>query len=114
MGWWVSLAGNDGAVRVERHREGGTYRVGGTIDPELSVTYNYSDHFEEALHPLGLEYLDRKKAGDVVPRLRKAVDALGTDQSDNYWESTKGNAGHALSILLSWAEQYPAAEFRVL
>jgi len=48
-----------------------------------------------------------------VDDLRDAVGELGTEQAEDYWDDTPGNAGHALSILLSWAEENPSATFSV-
>ncbi|KKN04709.1 hypothetical protein LCGC14_1094820 [marine sediment metagenome] len=102
-------------VGVARHSEGGTYAVGGIENAELNITYNYGREFGGAIgYQDGfVQWLTDKKAKDVVSLLRVAVKKLGTERSDNYWASTPGNAGHALSILLGWAEQYPEAIFRV-
>lgn len=115
MSWWVYLNGKDGEpVEVENHAEGGTYAIGGVPKAELNVTYNYSHHIK---HATGWEDslwdLDGKTAEEVVGTLRDAVDQLGTEQADDYWNDTPGNAGHALSILLEWAEEYPEATFEV-
>lgn len=115
MSYWVYLNGEDGAaVEAPRHAEGGTVAVGGVARAELNITYNYSEHYYATLdEDDGLRWLDGRKAKDVEPALRKAVDELGTEQSDDYWDGTPGNAGHALSILLDWAQQHPEATFEV-
>jgi hypothetical protein len=61
----------------------------------------------------GIHWLNKKKASKTIERLEEAVKELGTEKSNNYWESTPGNAGYALSILLKWAKQYPDAIFEV-
>ena len=38
---------------------------------------------------------------------------LGTERSDDYWEATPGNAGHAALILRNWAMKHPDAVWRV-
>ncbi len=115
MSWWVSLEKRKKTVKVNLHKEGGTYCVGGTMEAELNVTYNYSTFYYKFLNKeQGLKWLDGKKAGDCIIALSKAVILLGdTRDSDDYWAKTPGNAGHALDILLGWAKQYPKAKFCV-
>lgn len=128
MSWWVYLVNdlekfegdsedyNDAVCEVETHAEGGTYVMGGIDRAELNITYNYGGHFRDAiegLKELGLYGLDKQQAGDWIERLEKAVSILGTERGEDYWASTEGNAGYALSILLGWAKQYPNAWFIV-
>ena len=56
---------------------------------------------------------DLDYAKDTIAALESAVNKLGTKTSSDYWKPTKGNAGYALSILLSWARQYPEAVWDV-
>ncbi len=124
MSWWVRLEKDGQNVEVDTHDEGGTYVVGGCDEAELNITYNYRGHFRDVgicLHEGdggenaddGLFYLHGKLARDAIPHLEHAVKQLGTERDAAYWASTPGNAGHALSILLGWARQYPDAVFRV-
>jgi len=126
MSWWVYLVTDleqfkgedfeDAVCEVEAHSEGGTYVVGGISGAELNVTYNYGGFFRDAVEGLkepGLKGLDGQRAGDWIERLEKAVAQLGTDRDVDYWAKTPGNAGHALSILLGWARQYPSGYFIV-
>lgn len=114
MSWWVSLNNDDKPVTVESYSEGGTYELGGTTEADLNITYNYEIQFLKAWDGVGLkDALNGKKAIEVQAILDFAVKDLGTDTSDNYWDSTPGNAGKALSILAAWASQYPNAIFRV-
>lgn len=115
MGFYATLLDKKGNIcQVERHTEGGTYVIGGTTDADLYITYNYSKFFHKAVHKeQGLQFLNGKKAKDVIKILKKAIKMLGTIRDKNYWKSTKGNAGHVLSILLKWAEQHPEAMFKV-
>lgn len=92
--------------------DGGTYVMGGTDRCELNVTYNYGKHIWPHIDG-GLKALDGERAGDWEAVLARAVDELGTDRSDDYWEPTAGNAGAALARLLVWARAYPEAVFHV-
>lgn len=115
MSYWVELKDDDGEFcQANRHREGGTVEIAGTTDTKLNVTYNYSEYFYEHLDDEnGLRALDGDRAEAWIDELESAVEQLGTDQADDYWESTAGNAGHALNILLRWARMYPDARFEV-
>ena len=113
MSYDISLVKNKESVKVELHREGGTYCMNGLERAELNVTYNYSRFFHEFLDAKkGIRWLYGKKAKDCIKRLEKAVKELGTDQFTDYWAPTHGNAGYALAILLRWAKQHPDAVFR--
>lgn len=121
MSWWVYLNGDDGkSVAVSHHIEGGTRAIGGITEAELNITYNYAPRFAEAGVAMrkqdwtdGLFVLDGSLARDAVPFLSNAVEKLGVARSDDYWESTAGNAGYALSILRRWAVDNPEARFEV-
>jgi hypothetical protein len=106
MSYWVYLNGAGGPVPVERHEEGGTYAIGGIGTAELNVTYNYARFFD-------FRALDGKRAADTVEHIGMAVQTLGVDRDPDYWKPTPGNAGHALAILLRWAEQHPDAVWEV-
>ncbi len=80
--------------------EGGTQPLGGSDEASLNVTYNYSDKFD-------FKSLDGKSGKETIKKMEKVVKNLGTEQSPNYWDSTPGNVGYAVFILLSWAKQYP-------
>lgn len=94
-------------VIVDKFTDGGTYAIGGSDIADLNVTYNYYTHFH-------FKELDGKKAVDVISVMQKAVDRLGTERSEDYWEDSKGNAGHAVNILLKWAKDNPNAIFEVI
>lgn len=119
MSWWVYLEDDDGAVEVKRHQEGGTYALGGLDRAELNVTYNYGRVFELGAAAAGVpwegfrEELDGKAARATLVKLRALVERLGTHKFDDYWAPTPGNAGAALDLLRSWAEQHPDAVWRV-
>ena len=100
-------------VQVERHSEGGTYEIGGTTDASLNVTYNYAKFFRDTIdEDEGIRWIVNKTGEECISKLHSAIRELGTVQDDNYWKATEGNAGHALSILMLWAKQYPNAVFR--
>jgi hypothetical protein len=109
----ITLFVNGEVASVPRFEEGGTYVLGGTTQAELNVTYNYAEHMWKHLGEGGLKALHGKKAQDTIETLSKAVEALGTDRDSDYWKSTPGNAGFALSILLSWAKLHPEGEWDV-
>ena len=134
MSWWVYLedhevehycdygSGVEGAccspcypaVTVERFEGGGTRVMDGSDIAELNVTYNYDAAFHHHLHEEeGLRWLHGKSGAEALPRLISAVEGLGTNIAEDYWASTDGNAGYALSVLASWAKQHPTAVFRV-
>lgn len=114
MSWWVSLVDEKGSVvEVPKHKHGGVYDVDGSAKAHVSVTYNYSPHFREALGGEGLWDLDRVTGGDAIPRLQAAIVMLGMEQDEDYWAATPGNAGFALAILLAWATLWPKAVFGV-
>jgi hypothetical protein len=105
---------NDKIVEVVPHSEGGVYVLGGSLYATLNITYNYSQFFHDVLDEKeGLQWLNGKLAKDTMIRLEYAIQKLDGNRSDNYWESTSGNAKHALKILLAWAKQHPYATFKV-
>lgn len=115
MSYWVYLEDeNEKTLEVENHTEGGTYAMGGTNEAELNITYNYCKFY----YPLidkdnGIQYINGKKAKDVINRLENTVDKLGTKRDLDYWKPTEGNAGFAINILLGWAKEHPEGIFRV-
>jgi len=114
MSYWVYLEKGGGPVNVPTHTEGGTYAVGGINKAEINITWNYSKYYYRHLDEEdGIRWLHGKVARDTIERLALAVLILGTERDDDYWASTPGNAGYALSILLGWAREYPDAEWRV-
>lgn len=114
MSFWVSLNDQDGVCIVDNHTEGATVAIGGVMEADLNVTYNYSKHFYECLDKEhGLRALNGQRAGDWLKRMEGAVLKLGDKRDPDYWKDTPGNAGHALNVLLKWAAQYPDATWEV-
>ena len=126
MSWWISLQNEKGeCVEVEPFMEGGTYcigkiqdgkaiSIGGSTEADLNITYNYSPfYYKHFMQKSGLRWLNGKRAFDCIGQLERAIGILGTKVDEDYWKRTEGNAGYALSILLSWAKQHPDAVFYV-
>lgn len=113
MGYDISLIDIwDNPVRVDRHYEGGYMLPGGNPEAMISITYNYSKYFYETIdRELGIRWLYGRQAYECFHTLRSAIKILGTYKDDDYWESTPGNAGHILSVLLKWATDNPNATF---
>jgi hypothetical protein len=108
----IQLTENGIPVEITNHSEGGTYPIGGTTDANLNITYNYSWFYYMLLDKdFGIRWIYGKRAQDCIKRLEGAVKKLGVRQYKDYWAPTPGNAGYALSILLTWAKQYPEAIF---
>lgn len=86
---------------------GGTQVLGGTRDAWLNVTYNYSAHFEHVLGKKGIRTIYGMTGRDSLPILQAAIDKLGTDESEDYWKPTEGNAQKALIDLATLAMRLP-------
>lgn len=109
MGYDLGLYTEGKPVQIPPHEEGGTYVLGGNSDAEISLTYNYSKHFDALDEKDGLRWLYGKKASETLDRLAHAIAALGTERDNDYWKGTAGNAGHSLAVLYRWAKQHPDA-----
>lgn len=114
MGYDIQLIGADGEpVQVKRHGGGGTFVLGGSTNADISITYNYSRFYYDTIdEDEGIRWIYNKTGETCIPRLHSAVRELGTTESDDYWLSTPGNAGHILNILLGWAKANPTAVFQ--
>jgi hypothetical protein len=102
----VSLWKDDDICEVPSHTEGTVICLGGTQSAEMGVTYNYGKFFD-------FRGLDGLTGTESIPFLEEAVGKLGTKKDDSYWASTPGNAGHACSVLLAWAQLHPDARWCV-
>ncbi len=88
--------------------KGGTYCVGGTREATLNITYNYSKHYYRIIdEEKGIRFLYGKTGAASIPILKTAIDALGLDIGEDYWEPTEGNARAALCNLLMLAMMRP-------
>jgi hypothetical protein len=93
---------------LPHHMRGGTYAVGGTTDASLNITFNYSKHFYAVVDSEnGIRGLYGKSGAESIPMLNAAIDKLGDDVSQDYWEPTEGNAKRALKQLKALAQMRP-------
>lgn len=92
----------------KHHIRGGTYAIGGTQEAWLNITYNYYPHLKKAFdHEEGVRSIYGMSAVESIPILKAAIEKLGDDVSDNYWEATEGNTKQALHGLLALAQMRP-------
>ena len=115
MGWDIQYVDENGdCVKVDNLTYGSTVAIGGSDDADMSLTWNYSPfYFRSVNKDTGLRWINLQKGEDVKEVLEKAVKELGTEQAEDYWADTPGNAGHALSILLRWIEKNPKGIFHI-
>lgn len=97
---------NCGPLKGEHHLRGGTHAVGGTTQPWLNITYNYSPFFRE-FWPEGIRSLYGMTAREVILELDTVIPQMEGEPSDNYWEAIEGNAKAALVSLKKLAELCP-------
>lgn len=108
MSWWVSVVDAEGETLHLPEKKviiGGTYRPAGQTEAEINITYNYSKCFN-LVWGHSLDELNGKPIVEVIPKLKEAVDKLGTNHHDDYWAPTPGNAGKALADLLALCEAF--------
>jgi hypothetical protein len=108
-------------VTVPKFCEGGTVQaevVDGKLVPcgwteaKMDITYNYWVFYHDTISEgKSIRFIYGKTGAEVIPILDKAISTLGTVRDEDYWKPTPGNAGHALSVLLSWARLHPDAVF---
>ena len=75
-------------LEIPHNLKGGTYALGGTTQPCLNITYNYSRHFYNTLGEDGIRSLYGKTASEIIPILDKAIERLGTERAADYWAAT--------------------------
>lgn len=89
--------------------KGGTYKLGGSTELSLNMTYNYSIHLHKVLTPketpsedkTGIRSLYGMTALEAIPYLEEAISQLSDIVSEDYWEPTEGNVKRALIQLLT-------------
>lgn len=93
----------------KRHQiRGGNYVVGGTTEAWLNVTYNYSTHYFNTIdEQKGITFIYGLTGAESIPILKKAIQSLKDDLTEDYWQPTEGNAREALFGLLLFAESRP-------
>jgi hypothetical protein len=89
------------------HMKGGTYKVGGTVEAELNITYNYAKHFYRVLGENGIRTIYGMTGANSIPVLQSAVAQLGDEVSEDYWEPTEGNVKSSLLQLIALASMRP-------
>ena len=117
MGYDIYLNDKNGCVQVPRHNEGSIQQYGpnsaGTVDADISITFNYNDIYHKVVGKTLRQILDAPQARDTIQTLQTVVELCGTKTSDNYWDATPGNAGAIAALLLSWARLHPTATWEV-
>lgn len=105
---------NDNVLELDsKHQlKGGTYELGGTKQCWLNITYNYGGIFRKVLGDNGIRSIYGILASDSIPILKNAIEQLGTNESDSYWEDTEGNACKALHNLLDLAYKCPHGRWK--
>lgn len=95
MSWNISLRDkDDNHLTVHRMNAGGIIETDASLvpletptqDASMSVTYNYSPFYYQAIDPdEGISWFDNKKAFDTIPVLQKACSILGTEPYEGPW-----------------------------
>ena len=96
---------------------GGTYKMGGSTELSLNMTYNYSEILHKVIKPKftpsenksGIRSLYGMTALEATPILEAAISTLKNDVVDNYWQPTEGNVKQALNNLLTMCKMRPDA-----
>ncbi len=119
MSYDIYLVDKDSKVVIEFEEDlevrGGTYAIGGLNEAWLNVTYNYCGFFCDHIDQnRGIRFLYGKTGAEAIPILEKAIkelEALPQEDTENYWDSTPGNAAKALRGLLKFAQSRPDGIF---
>jgi len=104
----VNIQGEVCKLKEPHYYKGGTYIIGGNDLAEHNITYNYGYFYKEVLGDEGIRFLYGKTGKECLLHINKAIEKLGIDKTNNYWEATQGNAGNALLALKFFCEQFPA------
>jgi len=96
---------------------GGTYKMGGSTELSLNMTYNYSEILHKVIQPkstpseykAGIRSLYGMTALEATPILEAAISNLKDDVVDDYWQPTEGNVKQALNNLLTMCKIRPDA-----
>lgn len=103
MSYWIYANDENGeTIEIERHNiKGGTYADGGTSEAELNLTYNYCKFYYDLIDKdKGIKWINDKLIKDTLDKLREAANKLKDNETNDYWESTEGNAKRALLNLI--------------
>lgn len=96
---------------------GGTYKMGGSTELSLNMTYNYSKFLHKVIQPkstpseyeTGIRSLYGMTALEAIPILEAAISKLKSDFDEDYWSPTEGNTKQALNNLLTMCKIRPDA-----
>lgn len=96
---------------------GGTYKLSGSTELSLNITYNYSKFLHQVLQPettpskdkSGIRSLYGMTALEAIPILEAAISSLKNDVDEDYWKPTEGNTKRALNNLLTMCKMRPDA-----
>ena len=96
---------------------GGTYKMGGSKELTLNITYNYSEILHHVIQPkqtpseyeTGIRSLYGMTAIEVIPILETAISPLKDNVDEDYWKATEGNVKRALNNLLTMCKMRPDA-----
>lgn len=96
---------------------GGTYKMGGSTELSLNMTYNYSKFLHQVIQPestssedkSGIRSLYGMTALEATPILEAAISNLKDDVDEDYWTPTEGNTKKALNNLLTMCKMRPDA-----
>ena len=96
---------------------GGTYKMGGSTELSLNMTYNYSKFLHQVIQPestpsedkSGIRSLYGLTALETIPILEAAILNLKDDVDPDYWKPTEGNTKKALNNLLTMCKMRPDA-----
>lgn len=96
---------------------GGTYKLGGSTELSLNITYNYSEFLHQVIQPestpsedkSGIRSLYGMTALEAIPILETAISNLKDDVDPDYWKPTEGNTKKALNNLLTMCKMRPDA-----
>lgn len=96
---------------------GGTYKIGGSTELSLNMTYNYSKILYYVIQPentpseykTGIRSLYGMTVLEAIPILEAAISNLKDDVDEDYWKATEGNVKRALNNLLTMCKIRPDA-----
>ena len=113
MSFDIAIVDPNGEVREfesPRFIPGGNYVFPGTRFAEVNITYNYSPFYADIWED-GIRSFDGMPAQEAAEAMEQAIDVFGTNQDENYWAATPGNAGAAIQTVVDVIRNCPADSF---
>ena len=86
---------------------GGTYRLGGTTECWLNITYNYADIYYKHFGEKGIRAIYGMSGAESIPLLKSVISELSGEVWQDDWGATEANAKRALCKLLALGEMRP-------